>query len=82
MIVLRTSRPFYKSRPSRGLMISTLALAVLVVLIPFTAFGNWLGLEPIKSPILLILFALIVVYALLNEVLKRQFKAKKNALNE
>ena len=76
MIVLRTARPFYKSRPSRGLMISTLALAVLVVIIPYTAFGSWLGLSAISPVVLLILLALIIIYAFLNEFLKRQFKAK------
>lgn len=71
MLVLRTRRPFWKSRPSKGLLLSTLALAVLVVLIPFTVVGAALQLEPLTGPVLLSLFGLIAIYTFLNEVLKR-----------
>ncbi|MDP1720542.1 MAG: magnesium-translocating P-type ATPase [Candidatus Nanopelagicaceae bacterium] len=71
MLVLRTSRPFWRSRPGKGLLISSILLALLTVMLPFTPIGRVIGLTALSMPILLILFGLICVYAAINEIAKR-----------
>lgn len=71
MLVLRTSRPFWRSRPGRGLLFSSIFLAFLTVVLPFTPIGRVIGLTALSLPILLILFGLICLYALLNEIAKK-----------
>jgi Mg2+-importing ATPase len=71
MLVLRTRRRFWQSKPGDGLLLSSVILALLTVAIPFTAFGRLIGLQSLPLALLLILFALIAVYAALNEVAKK-----------
>jgi Mg2+-importing ATPase len=71
MLVLRTRRRFWQSKPGEGLLWSSVILALLTVAIPFTAFGRLIGLQALPLPLLLILFALIAVYAALNEAAKK-----------
>ena len=72
MIVLRTRRRFWKSNPGKALLISSVALGLVVLVIPFTPVGAWLHLEPLNAQVLLALGGLIVSYALVNEVIKRR----------
>lgn len=73
MLVLRTRRKFWQSRPGKALWISSLAVAIAVIAIPFTALGALLQLEPLPLPLLLALLALIAVYALINERAKKRW---------
>ncbi|MBI3430087.1 MAG: magnesium-translocating P-type ATPase [Actinobacteria bacterium] len=73
MLVLRTKRPFWRSRPGKGLLISSAILASLTILLPFTAIGRVIGLSTLTAPILLILFVLICAYISLNEFAKRHW---------
>lgn len=73
MLVLRTRRPFWKSRPGSALLWSSIVLAVLVLVIPFTPIGGLLQLAPLHLPILFTLLGLIVIYAAVNEFGKRRW---------
>lgn len=72
MLVLRTRRRFWKSRPGRALWISSLILGLTVLVIPFTELGVWLKLEPLSVPVLGALGLLILLYAFVNEAIKRR----------
>lgn len=76
MLVLRTRRRFWKSAPGKALLVSSLVLAALVVLIPFTEVGVWLKLEPLSAAVLAALGVLIVLYAAVNEWVKSQVFSK------
>ncbi|MFF0862019.1 magnesium-translocating P-type ATPase [Nonomuraea sp. NPDC003560] len=71
MLVLRTARPFYRSRPSRPLLLTSVAVAVLTVALPYTPVGGPLGLVPLTWPVLGALAALTVLYVAANEGAKR-----------
>lgn len=71
MMVLRTRRRFWKSKPGSGLFWASAILAVTTVVIPFTGFGRVIGLKALPLNLLLILFGLICVYAVLNEIAKK-----------
>lgn len=71
MLVLRTSRRFWRSRPGKGLLWSSAILAVLAIALPFTPLGTLIGLQALPLSLLLILFGMIGVYAVLNEIAKK-----------
>lgn len=71
MMVLRTHRKFWKSKPGGGLFWASAILAFTTVVIPFTGFGRIIGLAPLPRNLVLILFALIGIYILLNEIAKK-----------
>lgn len=71
MMVLRTRRRFWKSKPGSGLLWSSAILAVTTIAIPFTSFGRLIGLEALPANLLFLLLGLICVYAALNEIAKK-----------
>jgi hypothetical protein len=47
VLVVRTRRPFTRSRPSRGLLVATLAVVGLTLLLPYTPLRGPLGFVPL-----------------------------------
>jgi len=77
IFVIRTRRtPFYRSRPSKPLIISTLATVILPLLLPFTPLGPLLGLVVPPPAFFLALAIFIVAYLTLTERLKNYFYRK------
>jgi Mg2+-importing ATPase len=72
MLVLRSNRAFWRTRPGRGLLWSTIGIAAITVLIPYSSIAGPLGLVGIPAAILAFLVALTVTYALANDVVKRR----------
>ena len=71
MMILRTHRRFWKSKPGSGLFWASAILALITIAIPFTGFARVIGLKALPLSLLLILFGLIGIYAFLNEVAKK-----------
>ncbi|MGZ7078523.1 MAG: magnesium-translocating P-type ATPase [Thermoanaerobaculia bacterium] len=70
-LVVRTQRPFFRSRPGKMLLYSTLVLAVVAVSIPYLPFVSVLGFVPIPLPILVALLVITAAYVAATEMLKR-----------
>ncbi|HEX5540110.1 MAG TPA: magnesium-translocating P-type ATPase [Micromonospora sp.] len=73
LMVLRTNRPFFRSRPARPLLITSSALAAVTVAVPYTPLAGPLGLAPLNGAILAALAVLTIAYVLVNEAVKRLF---------
>jgi Mg2+-importing ATPase len=74
IFVIRTKRvPFYRSRPSRPLLIATLACAGLGAALPFTPLVRVFGFARLPATFLGILVLMIAAYLALVEVGKRRF---------
>lgn len=72
--IIRTKKlPFFKSRPSKALFISTFAAVVFAWLVPFTILGNWLQFERLPFYIMAIIASYVFVYLILVEIVKRIF---------
>lgn len=71
LLVLRTNRPFWRSVPGKGLLLSSIILATLVLCLPFTPFGSTMGFVQPPKDLLLVLAGLIAIYVSINEVAKR-----------
>jgi Mg2+-importing ATPase len=71
MLVLRTSKPFYRARPSSLLLYSSLAIAVVIVALPYLPLAMALGLAPLTPAVLGSLAVLIAGYLAANEIAKK-----------
>jgi Mg2+-importing ATPase len=74
VFVLRTRKtPFYKSKPGKFLVISTLSVVVVSFALPYTPLGAVFGFSPPPATFYLALVGLIVGYLFLVEVVKKWF---------
>jgi Mg2+-importing ATPase len=75
-LVVRTQRPFVRSRPGHVLLASTVALAILTPLIPWTPWASLLGFVPLPGRLMVLILLITVAYVLSAEVAKRLFYAR------
>jgi Mg2+-importing ATPase len=75
-LVVRTRRQFYRSRPGRLLLWSTVVLAFLTLLVPYAPFLRVLGFVPLPALLLWMLLGIVVLYIVGAELLKRSFYAR------
>jgi len=73
MLVLRTAKPFYRSRPGRALLVTSGLVGLVVLVLPYTPLAALLGLVPPDALLLAALAALTVLYVAANELAKRRF---------
>jgi Mg2+-importing ATPase len=74
VFVIRTRRvPFWRSRPSRPLLLTTLACATVGVLLPYSPLAGLLGFAALPPSFLLILAGMVAVYLGLAEAGKAWF---------
>jgi Mg2+-importing ATPase len=70
MLVLRTSRPFWRSRPSSVLLWSSIGVAAVTALLPYSPIAPALGLTGLPVTILIVLIGMILGYVAANEGMK------------
>ncbi len=75
-LVVRTRRPFYRSRPGRLLLGTTLAVVAVALLLPYLPFASVFGFVPLPAPLLLGVIGLTLAYVLTVELAKRVFYAR------
>jgi Mg2+-importing ATPase len=75
-LVLRTRRSIFKSKPSFYLWLSTLAVTIVAVAIPYLPFGPLLGFTPLPIYALLLLLVITAVYVAVSEIAKRIYFAR------
>jgi Mg2+-importing ATPase len=79
VLVLRTRKPAFRSRPSRLLLWSTLAVAGATFAIPFLGETSALfGFAPLSATELATVLGIVVGYALATEIAKAWFFRPKN----
>jgi Mg2+-importing ATPase len=77
IFVIRTRRvPFFRSRPSAGLIGASLGVVALGVYLPFSPLAEVLGFDPLPVPFFLALLGMALVYLVLVEVAKVWFYAR------
>jgi len=73
LLVIRTRRPFFKSRPGNYLLIAALIVAGVTVALPYSPLSGVLGFTPLPISLLLILGGIAVLYVLASEAAKKVF---------
>ena len=72
-LVIRTRRPFYRSRPGTLLLWSTIGLIILTLAIPYLPFMAVFGFVPLPAPLLATIAGITVLYVAATEWQKRWF---------
>lgn len=77
IFVLRTHRvPFWRSRPSRPLLITTLICVATAVAFPYSPLAGPLGFESLPLGFLVALLGMVVTYLFIVELAKRWFYSR------
>ena len=80
MFVIRTRRvPFFHSRPSRPLLITTLAVVLVGLLIPYSPVAGALGFRTLPWAFLAILVGMAATYLGVAEIGKARFYRRLHA---
>ncbi len=79
VLIIRTRKvPFYKSKPSKYLVLMLLSVISFAIIMPFTPVGAFFGFVPPPPAFYLALAGILGAYALLAEAVKKWFY-KRNA---
>ncbi len=74
VMIIRTRRvPFYKSRPSKYLLMMLLGIISTAMILPYTPIGAFFGFVQLPPAFYLALLGILSAYALLAETAKRWF---------
>jgi Mg2+-importing ATPase len=73
LFVLRTRRPFFRSRPSKWIVIASIAVAIVACYIPYSPLAAPLQLVGLSVPLFLSIVGITLVYVASNELVKRFF---------
>ena len=72
-LVVRTRRPFFRSRPGPILLWTTVLLVVAATAIPFVPYASRIGFVPMSGPLLASLAVITLGYVAATELVKRVF---------
>jgi P-type Mg2+ transporter len=73
VLVIRTRQSILKSKPGKYLLMATLAIVGITLLLPYTPLAGLLGFQPLPVEFLLVLAAIVGLYILCAENVKRVF---------
>ena len=73
VLVIRSRKPFFKSKPGKYLLVTTLLIAVVTIILPFTPIGAILGFIPLSFTTYLLLALIVVLYIFAAEITKTIF---------
>ena len=76
VLVVRSRKPFFKSRPGKYLLMATLLIVGATLLFPYTPLGELFGFSPVPFSFLLLMGVIVVLYIIAAEVAKGVFYKK------
>ena len=76
VLVIRSRRFFFKSKPGKYLLLATLVIVVVTLLLPISPLSGLLEFQPLPLSFLLMLGAILLIYIIAAELLKKAFYAR------
>jgi Mg2+-importing ATPase len=76
VLVIRSRKPFFKSRPGKYLLVTTLLVVVATLILPYTTLGEVFGFDRLPMLFLLLIGITIVLYIVAAELAKTVFYKK------
>lgn len=76
IFIIRTYKPFYRSRPGRFLSWSAISVVLITLVLPFIPFSRVFGFTPLPLNILIAVILITVFYLAASEWVKRIFYRK------
>lgn len=71
LLVIRTQRPFFKSRPSAYLVAASLFTFCISLALPYLPFAGIFGLKPLPFIMVVSITGIAVAYTLMSELIKK-----------
>jgi len=75
-LVVRTRRPFWRSRPGNLLLASTVFFIAVTLALPYLPFSPLFGFVPLPAPLMLAMIGLTLAYVGAAEMAKKYFYAR------
>jgi Mg2+-importing ATPase len=76
VLVIRTRKPFFRSKPGKYLFIATLLIVGLTLILPFTPLGEVFGFIPLPFSFILFVGSLVGLFMVAAEITKGIFYRK------
>ena len=76
VLVIRSRRPSFKSRPGKYLIMATLSIVVVTLIVPFTPFAEIFGFSPLPFSFFLLIGIIVLFYIITAEIAKTVFYKK------
>lgn len=73
VFVVRSSKPFLKSRPGNYLVMATLSIVAITIALPYTSIAPLIGFEPLPLYLMGLLGGIVVLYIITAELAKHIF---------
>jgi len=73
VLVIRTRKPFYQSKPGKALFWTTLAVAVAIFIFPYSFLGPLFGFVPLPAVFFPVLGIILLLYIASAEIAKKLF---------
>lgn len=78
LLVIRTQRPFFKSNPSKYLLLATIFTFLACISIPYLPFAGWFDLYPLPAIMFAAVISIVLLYIIVAEVSKKLLVRKMN----
>jgi Mg2+-importing ATPase len=76
VLVIRSRKPFFRSRPGKYLQIATFSIVGITLILPFTPLAAIFGFSPLPLPFLIFIGLIILAYIFTAEFVKKVFYKK------
>ena len=76
VLVIRSRKPAYRSKPGKYLLIATLSIVVITLILPYTQLAGIFGFTPLPLPFLFFIGLIILLYIFTAEIVKKVFYMK------
>jgi Mg2+-importing ATPase len=73
VLVIRTRKPFYQSKPGKALFWTTLVVALAILIFPYSFLGPLLGFVPLPAAFYPVLGIILLLYIASAEMAKKLF---------
>jgi Mg2+-importing ATPase len=73
VFVVRSSKPFFSSRPGKYLTAATLTIVAATIALPYTPIAPLIGFQPLPLHLLGLLGVIVMLYVSTAEVAKHIF---------
>ncbi len=76
VLVIRTRKPFFRSRPGKHLLLATLLVVVATLVLPFTPVARLFDFRPLTISFFILLGGIVALYIIATEITKKIFYGK------
>lgn len=73
VLVIRSRKPFFRSRPGKYLIMATLLVVAATLILPYTPIAGLFAFRPLPPTFLFLLAAIVALYVIATEITKKFF---------